>query len=205
MKLYHSQTSPFVRTVLVVLDHHCLLASVETVSLDLFCGGDRQQLLMKNPVGKIPALELDDGEVIFDSSVIVDYIDEIGHGAGLFDSKALSPHRLRTFYALSNGMMDAAVSSVMEVLQRSEELQSEKWLARWEESIMTSVRQISICLPQIRDTGLMPELSFVVALDYLNFRLPHIEWQAKYPKLAIWVKEQLKQDIYRKTDPRLAK
>jgi glutathione S-transferase len=193
-----------VRIVRVALDHHGLTEAVELVSTVPFDEKGRASLLAMNPLGKIPALRLDDGEVLFDSSVIVSYIDDIGHGSGLFDSDDLSPYYLRTLYAMTNGMLDAAVASVMEVMQRPEEERSPKWLARWEENILASVEMMAAHLDRVKGTGLIPEIAFVVALDYLQFRLGHIDWQSRHPALADWVKEELEQDIYRATDPRLA-
>ncbi len=201
MKLYHSLTSPFVRNVLAVIDHHVLTSAVEVVSINPF--EERPALQARNPLGKIPALELDDGSILFDSSVIVDYLDQLGNGSGLFEHQDISPHHIRTLYALSNGVLDAALASVME-MRRPKTEQSAMWMERWQENILSGVSAMADELPRLTEHRLMPHLSFGVTLDYLMFRLPHIDWQAKYPRLAGWAAQELETDFHKKTDPRLA-
>ncbi len=201
MKLYCSLTSPFARNVRLVMAHHNLTEAVEVVITSPF--DDEAKLREKNPLCKIPALELDNGEMIYDSSVIVDYFDQLGEGDGLFESDDIAPYRIRTIYSLADGVLDSAISCVLEGRRVAED-RSAHWLERWQQNILDGIVEMERMLPEIRKTTLMPRYSFVTTADFISFRLPHVNWKEAAPSLAAWINDELKQDHFVETDPRLA-
>ncbi|NHK28002.1 hypothetical protein FF098_008810 [Parvularcula flava] len=201
MKLYGSTTSPFVRNCFLVAAHHGLGESLEVVRIDT--AGDRAHLQAMNPLGKIPVLETDDGEMIYDSAVICDYLDTIGEGDSLFVNEDLPPWRIRTLLALCNGVLDACVSRTMMRLRTPDgEAQSPWWMQRWADNVATGVKAMAASLDEITDHKTMASIAFVTTLDYLDFRMPELGWRTDYPDMAAWVDEQLAQDLFKSTDPR---
>lgn len=201
MKLFGSITSPFVRNCLLVAAHHGLGDSLEVVRIDT--AGERARLQAMNPLGKIPVLETDDGEMIYDSAVICDYLDNLGDGESLFVAQEIAPWRIRTLLALCNGVLDACVSRTMMRLRTPEgEVQSPWWMQRWADNVSVGVAAMAASLDEVRTTRTIASIAFVTTLDYLDFRMPEMGWRTEYREMAAWVDEQLARDAFTATDPR---
>ncbi|GGD13897.1 glutathione S-transferase N-terminal domain-containing protein [Aquisalinus flavus] len=201
MKLFGSTTSPFVRNCLLVAAHHGFGNELEVVRIDT--AAERARLQAMNPLGKIPVLETDDGELIYDSAVICDYLDTLGDGESLFVGEEMAPWRIRTLLALCNGVLDACVSRTMMRLRTPQgEAQSPWWMQRWADNVGTGVGAMAACLDEIRTNRTMASIAFVTTLDYLDFRMPELGWRDGYSDMAVWVDEQLALDVFKATDPR---
>lgn len=201
MTLYGSTTSPYVRLCRLVIAHHGLEEAVTLQPIDT--EAERAALREKNPLGKIPLLEIEGGEMIYDSPVICDYLDNLGQADSLFAHETLSPWRIRTLLALSNGILDNAVARTM-MLKRTPdpEDQSQRWMDRWVENICVGLDAMAVCFAEAKDSGTIAELSFPVTLDYISFRLPELDWRAAQPEMAVWAEEALQLPRYVDTDPR---
>jgi glutathione S-transferase len=177
MKLYVVSTSPFARKVrLVALVLDLPLDLVETPPLD-----DPPALLAANPLGKVPALELDDGSVLFDSPVIVQALDDM---AGHRLLAPMGPERWEALRgeALADGIMEAAVGRTME-LRRPEGDRSALWLGRYRRAIERGLAEAAKAPPA---WPRLPALALACALEYLDLRHGDLAWRDGQPALAAW-------------------
>jgi glutathione S-transferase len=182
MKLYGSETSPYVRKARILVQEKNL--DCEFVLADAWAAGSPVPAL--NPLGKVPALERDDGSVLFDSPVIVEYLDSLKSPALLAASGEPRWTMLR-WQALADGVLDAVVARLLES-RRPPEQQSAKDIERQEEKV---ARALAWTESQLRGEWLagnafsLADLAVGVMLDYTDFRYPH-DWAARHPKLSRW-------------------
>jgi glutathione S-transferase len=186
MILHWSPRSPYVRKVMIAIDELGLRASVRTVRT--VTGGTTPHLeLMKiNPLGKIPTLELPDGSVLYDSPVILEYLDSLHGGPKLFP--AALPERLVALrrHALGQGMLDAALALLGEGF-RPAERQSGPHMDLWRGKLAASADALEAEAPALADSGFtVGHLAIGVALGYLDFRFAALSWRGGHPLLAAW-------------------
>jgi glutathione S-transferase len=183
MKLYGSPLSPYVRKARVLINEKKL--AVEFVTEDPWPADSK--IPTRNPLGKVPALEIEPNNYLFESTLVVHYLEHV-------DGKTLTPKdpagywQSQWWQALGNGMLDAAVTRVLET-RRPEDRQMPEKLAREEARIHRAVQsaearfQGATCLVGNRFT--LADLVMGVALQYIDFRYPH-DWRSTAPKLAKW-------------------
>ncbi len=185
MRLYDSATSPFVRKVKVVLHETGLLPGVELVPAGGTPVAPGTMPVTRNPLGKIPVLEREDGPALYDSRVICRYLDDLAEG-GLYPPKPRLWETL-TLEATGDGMMEAAVLMIYEERTRPEERRFDGWVeAQW--------AKIARALDAIEARWMAhlagpPDAGHVAtgcALGYLDFRLGARDWRAGRPALAAW-------------------
>jgi len=188
MKLYHNPASPFVRKVVVVAIECDLREQIELETIILTPVAPHAGLTNENPLGKIPALVLDNGECLYDSRVICEYLDTIGNGRlfpGTGDARLAALRR----QALADGLNDAAVSIRYERAVRPEELRWQEWI----DGQVAKCRSAVACLEQecasFTDSVDIGTLSAAVALGYLDFRMPELLWRDSAPELAAWYEQ----------------
>jgi len=185
MTLHWSPRSPYVRKVMIVA-HELGLASRLRVVRTVTGGTTPHPALMtRNPLGKIPTLELDDGTVLYDSPVICEYLDSLHGGTRLFPQGQERFIALRRL-ALGDGMLDTALAWVGE-LRRPAALQSAPHMVLWE----AKLRACGDALEREADAlAASPfgigHIGIGVALGYLDFRLPQLAWRDGHPRLAAW-------------------
>lgn len=197
MKLYYSKTSPYSRKVLLVIYELGIADSIEMIPVKAF--DDPPELHKNNPLGKIPTLVLSNGDSIYDSPVIAEYLQRhFGNKAALSLESYVSGQRLQ---ALADGMMDATFSLVME-RRRPEEQRSSFWQRRWEGAISRSIAEFE--RKYIDDAGQwhLGSIAMASALDYLAFRIPENDWKRQHPKTKAWFEEIVNKPSMLKTDPR---
>lgn len=178
--LLYSPTSPYARKVRVVI-RECGLADAisEQTALPL---DDPAALRTANPLGKVPALLLDDGNVLYDSRVICAWLVAQGDPGGGAGDAAYWQSQRRA--ALAEGIIDAAVAWVLEV-RRPTAQQSDYWIGRWHMAIARSVAALAREV-DVLGSGI-DAISAAVALAYLDFRQPQLDWRATAPALAGWL------------------
>lgn len=188
MQLYTSPTTPFGRKVVVAIHEAGLIDQVEILDVTGTPINPGSLPVMHNPLGKIPALDRDDGGAIYDSRVICRYLDVLS-GGKLYPTGPLLWDTL-TLEATADGMLDAAVLMVYEVRLRPEELRFAPWVeAQW--------AKIARALDAVetRWTGHlsgpldMAQIALGSALAYLDFRHDSRNWRATRPALAAWEAE----------------
>jgi len=196
MKLYYSTTSPYSRKVLVLAHELGIADSLEIVRINVI--EDTGELRQHNPLGKVPTLILNNGEALYDSPVIAEYFQSLVNKTALSAADLLEQNRLQ---ALADGMMDAAVSLVLEG-RRPEEQRSPFWQQRWEDAISHSLAKLEEKYLDEAYTWHLGSIAIACALDYLAFRLPENDWKQRYPKIKKWFGGIIDKPSMRVTDPR---
>lgn len=188
MKLIGSLTSPYVRKVRVVLSEKKLECGM--VLEDVWA--DDTQIGASNPLGKVPCLLLDGGEAVFDSRVIVEYLDGLSPVSKLIPNGGRERLEVKTWEALADGILDAALLARMEATwpKRSAEQRSEAWVQRQMDKIERAVAAIAQGLgerPHCCGTHYsLADVAVGCALGYLDFRFPGFEWRQAHSGLAAW-------------------
>lgn len=177
MKLYFNNPSPYARKVRVVAHEKSLIDRLELREVDPW--SDPAELLAATPLAKVPALLLDDGTLLTESTAICQFFDDIGHGSKLVSGEAW---RVMARMGLAQGLIDASFAIVME-RRRPAGQQSAEWIAR-------QSRAISRCLPKVDIAGSrfdLGDITLACALAYMDFRLPEIPWRVPHSALATWL------------------
>ena len=184
MKLIGSLTSPYVRKVRIVmaekkLDYQLELEDVWT----------NDAILKSNPLGKVPCLVMDGGEAVFDSRVIVEYVDTLSPVGRLIPERGRERAEVRTWEALADGLLDAAILARLEQTWsgRSEGERSAAWTQRQLTRINSSLLAMAQGLGDKPWCGgnhfTLADVAVGCALGYLDFRFAHIDWRAAHPNL----------------------
>mgnify|MGYP001243186594 CR=1 FL=1 len=183
MKLIGSLTSPFVRKVRVVLAEKKIEYEFE---IDSPWVADTKVPNI-NPLGKIPVLLLDDETPLFDSRVIVEYIDSVTPNNKLFPAPNRERTEVKRWEALADGICDAAASAFLEA-KRPKKEQSADWIARQRDKITRGLEFMAEELgekPFCMGTHIsLADIAVGTALGYLCFRFGDIDWQTAHPNLA---------------------
>lgn len=185
MILRSSPASPFGRKVRMALSVLGMLDRVEVVNADTTSPTD--SIRTQNPLGKIPALILEDGTAVYDSRVIVDQLDHMD-GRGILVPPAQRLHVLRQ-QALADGLMDAAILQMYEKRFRPPEHHVQSWLDHQQGKVERALAfaEASLCTP---GTGKphIGEIAQAAALGYLDFRFAGT-WRAGHPALVAWLQD----------------
>ncbi|GGC79223.1 glutathione S-transferase family protein [Undibacterium terreum] len=184
MKLIGSLASPYVRKVRIVmaekkLDYALILENV---------WAPETTIQESNPLGKVPCLLMEDGLVMYDSRVIVEYLDTLTPVGKLIPANGRERAEVKCWEALADGIMDAAILVRLEKTQRAEAQQSDAWIARQMSKVSASLKSMSESLgesPFCTGNHLtLADISVACALGWLAFRFPEIDWRTDYPNLA---------------------
>jgi len=186
MILHWSPRSPYVRKVMIAIGEMGLQDTVRTVRTVAGGTTPHRELMKINPVGKIPTLELPDGTAIYDSPVIIEYLDTLHDGPKLYP--AAWPERLTALrrHALGQGMLDTTLPLLGEGF-RPPERQSEPHKELWRAKLIACVQALETeadALAASRFT--VGHLAIGVALGYLDFRFAPLSWRDGHPRLAAW-------------------
>lgn len=184
MKLIGSTASPYVRKVRVVmaekkLDYEFILENV---------WAPETKIMQSNPLGKVPCLVMEDGGAMFDSRVIVEYLDTLTPVCKLIPPNGRERAEVKCWEALADGVLDAGVTVRLERTLRPEAQQSEEWIKRQMDKVHAGLKAMSSGL---KDTPFctgthytLADVAVGCALGWLAFRFPEIDWRGDYPNLA---------------------
>jgi glutathione S-transferase len=186
MKLIGAVTSPYARKVRIVmaekkLDYQFILEDVWSATTQI---GD------SNPLGKVPCLVMEGGEALFDSRVIVEYLDTLSPVGKLIPTMGREKAEVKTWEALADGLCDAAILARLEATWagRTDKQRSQAWIDRQMGKIHASLKSMSQGLGERPFcTGIHFSLADVAvgcALGYLDFRFSQIDWRGDYANLA---------------------
>ena len=185
MKLIGSLTSPYVRKVRIVMAEKKLDYQFE---LEDVWGNDA--ILKSNPLGKVPCLVMEGGEAVFDSRVIVEYLDTRSPVSRLIPESNRERTEVRTWESLADGVLDAAILARLEQTWpgRKEGERSQAWIDRQMSRVDASLDAIATGLAEKPYcTGIHMSLADIAvgcALGYLEFRFPDIGWRRDHANLA---------------------
>ena len=183
MKLFYSPTSPYVRKVMVMLIEAGLRNAVMLEPGDAW--NPETTLLAYNPLSKIPALELDGGEVLYDSPVICEYIDSLNDGEKLFPATGDVRWRALRLQALGDGVMDAALLWMRESM-RPEDKQYDLQLDRQWAAIVRALDSLEEEADGFGDDATIGFIAIGCALGYMDLRFGDDDWRKGRPALADW-------------------
>ena len=186
MKLIGAVTSPYVRKVRVVMAEKKLDYSF--VAENVWSADTK--IAESNPLGKVPCLIMEGGEALFDSRVIVEYLDTLSPVGKLIPSVGRERAEVKTWEALADGLLDASILARLEATWdgRTKAQRSQVWIDRQLGKVAGSLKAMSTGLADkpfcfgIHLT--LADISVGCALGYLDFRFPHIDWRASHPNLA---------------------
>ena len=177
--------SPFARKVIIA-------ASVLELSSDLKLDpsntmDESDSIRGQNPLGKIPALILEDGRVLYDSRVIVEYLDAVAGGGKLIPADMDARFEALRVQALGDGMADAAILIVYDSRYRPDEDPSEGWLAHQRGKVERTLEALEASPPPI-DPPNIGAIAVACALGYLDFR-KQVDWRSLKPGLVSWLQD----------------
>jgi len=184
MLLRHSQTSPFVRKVTVLLHETGLIGRVTFETVDGWA--EPAELTGDNPLSMVPTLVLDDGSTLYDSGVICDYLDRLHPGERLIPQHGDARWRVLCDQALADGMLECAVLIFVELMRRPEEKRWDWWLALKRRAIARSLDMLEREADRLSGRVDLGSISIGVALGYLDLRGAVGDWRDGHPRLASW-------------------
>lgn len=200
MKLYHSPASPFVRKIMVVLQETGLFDQVGIIPATGTAIESGTMPVAQNPLGKIPALEREDGTTLYDSRVIMRYLDELAGGKLYPDTPIL--WETLTLEATADGIMDASILMVYEGRCRPEDKQFDGWVeAQWLKVARSLDAIEARWMAHLSGRMDAAHIGLGCALGYLDFRLDGRSWRDNRPELAEWYENFEKLDSMRATEP----
>jgi glutathione S-transferase len=183
MKLIGSLGSAFVRKARIVLAEKKI--DYQLVLEDVWAPGTTIHTF--NPIGKVPCLVMEDGEAVFDSRVICEYVDTLSPVGKLIPQSGRERVEVRCWEALADGVLDAAVLIRLENTQRATEQRSDSWVARQQRKIDEGLVAMSQGLggnPWCAGNHYtLADIALGCALGYLDFRMPELNWREKHPNL----------------------
>ncbi len=185
MRLYHSPTTPFGRKVMTLI----LLAGLEDrITVCAVAGSPLDPGTMpidRNPLGKIPALELADGTTIYDSRVICRYLDDLA-GTSMYPA-APKLWQTLTLEATADGILEAALLMVYETRVRPEDKRFPDWVeGQWSKVARALDAIEATWIDHLNGPLDMAQVAVGCALGYLDFRMAARNWREGRPKLAAW-------------------
>ena len=198
MKLVGSKTSPYVRKVRVILAEREM--PFEFVEESAWAADTT--VPRYNPLNKVPALVMDDGESIYDSRVICEYIDAIS-GGGLLPADPARRARVRRYEALGDGIADAGITVFLE-RKRAAARQDPAWIARQLDKVGAAIAALEGALGAPFLGGDRPDMSDIAcscALFWTEFRMPELGVRAAHPRIKAWAERMEARPSFAATRP----
>lgn len=183
MKLLYSASSPFVRKIVVTLSELGLDGQVERIPSDVLKREVREKL--PNPLGKVPCLETDDGMLLYDLPVIVEYLDLLKGGGKLIPASGKARWDVLRHQAIGDGIMDNMVLCFIETLRKPEH-RSAGWVAHNRGGSERAIKALEAEAHQLSGPVNIGQIAIAVALDFFDMHFPDAGWRAYAPKLAKW-------------------
>lgn len=199
MLLRYSTTSPFVRKVSVTAAELGLSGRITRKATNPWDPAD--DLPQDNPLGKVPALVLDDGRRLYDSAVICEYLDSLHDGEKLFPAEGGRRWRVLSLHALADGVLEAAVSRFVERTRRPAALFWSEWDTRQGEKIARALDEFERSSETLGEGLTIAQIAAACGLAYLDFRLPEEDWRTGRPGLANWFEDFSQRPSMRETVP----
>ncbi len=200
MKLIGSLTSPYVRKIRVVL-------AEKKVDYDLVLESPwvyGSQVAALNPLGKVPCLVMEDGGTLFDSRVIVEYLDTLSPVSRLIPQTGRERAAVKCWEALADGALDACIIIVKEV-QRPDSQQSADWIARQYGKIDAALSAMEESLGEqsfcMGVNYTLADIAVGCVLGYLDLRFPQVDWRLNHPNLTRLGKKLSTRPAFIDTDP----
>jgi len=184
LTLRSSPASPFVRKVAIAasvlgLDREIAVELADTVD-------PKDTVRQQNPLGKIPALVLEDGTVLFDSRVILEYLDHRAGGGRILPNDANARFAALRLQALADGLMDASILLVYEGRWRPTEKHEPKWVDHQAGKVARALASLEAASPGLDAPPTVGQIALACALGYRDFRFAGT-WRKDHPRLVAWL------------------
>ncbi|MCX7168981.1 MAG: glutathione S-transferase N-terminal domain-containing protein [Proteobacteria bacterium] len=183
MKLLGSLTSPYVRKARIVL-------AEKKIEYDLVLDSpwlEKTSVPRHNPLGKVPVLLLDDDSTLYDSRVIVEYLDTVSPNNRLIPSSGRERITVKRWEALADGVLDATVAALLET-KRPKGEKSSSWIKRQRGKVMAGLQAMADDLGEHAwchgNAFSLADIAVGSALGYVEFRFPDIDWREPHANLA---------------------
>jgi glutathione S-transferase len=196
MKLWYSPASPFVRKVMVFAHETGLADAITLAPSDIWDA--HSKTAKENPLGKVPALVTADG-IFAGSYLCCEYLDSLHPGPRLIPAEPGKRWPVLQFHAFADGIIEAAVASVVEQVRRPKEFVYQGNLERQRDKILRTLNKLgSMELPRTPDIA---AITLGCALGYLDFRMPQLGWRDGRPELTGWYEPFLARKSMQATMP----
>jgi len=186
MKLFYAITSPYVRKVMVSAHELRLVDRIELVPMPPRQPSDPLISVSHNPLAKIPTLVTDEGDAIYDSVVICEYLDMIAAPGKRLFPKGDKRIPSLVLHALAHGMIDAAMAVRADDVVRPAEFRWEEGKSYQMEKVRRSVAAIESSVARFDDAFCIGKIATACALGYLDFRFVSYPWRDAAPRAAEW-------------------
>ncbi len=201
MKLHWSPRSPYARKVMVFAHEAGLAGRIETVRTLVSMTAPNRELMRVNPLAKIPTLITDDGTVLFDSTVICEYLDGLHGGGKLFPADPARRWPALRWHALGSNMLDNLVPWRNERL-RPQAQQSPETIAAFDLKIRNAVGVLDAETAALGKAAVgVGHVAIGVALGYIDFRFSDLGWRDGNPRIAAWYEAFAKRPSMSNTVP----
>ena len=198
MKLHWSPKSPYVRKVMICLHELELNDQVDNVRSVAAMLKPNAQIMKDNPLSKIPTLTTADGIHLFDSVVICEYLNDLGHGS-LFPKNGAEKWQALRWHALGDGLLDALI------LWRNEREREQPLTAlidAFELKFHATLQLLTAEINELSQSSInIGTLTLGCALGYADYRFESLQWQSKYLELAQWYKQLCLRPSFQTTQP----
>jgi glutathione S-transferase len=184
MILRSAPPSPFVRKIRLALSLLGLEDEVRVENTDTNDPADGVRT--QNPLGKIPVLVLDDGSTLFDSRVILEYLDHRAGGGRIIPRESKARFAALRLQALCDGIMDAAIIQIYEGRWRGADRHEPKWLEHQSGKVARALATLEADPPGLDETPHVGQIALAAALGYLDLRFGG-KWRSDHPRLVAWL------------------
>ena len=202
MKLIGSHSSPYVRKVRIVMAEKKL--DYDFVLEDVWAPDTMIQ--QTNPVGKVPCLLMEDGDVLFDSRVIVEYLDTLTPVCKLIPSHGRERAQVKCWEALADGVLEAAILVRLERTKRAPEQQNQDWIDRQMGKVEEGLKAMSAGLEDRNFCSgnhySLADVAVGCGLAWMSFRFPEIDWRGSYPNLGKLLDKLSERTSFKESIPR---
>lgn len=200
MKLIASLTSPYARKVRIVLAEK----KIECDLVEESPWSAESRVQQYNPLGKVPVLVLDDGSTLFDSRVIVQYLDTVSPVSRLIPEPGRQRIAVKRWEALADGLCDAASAIVIE-RRRAAKQQSREWIDRQSGKVDVALKELASDLGERAwcngEAYSLADIATGCALGYLDLRHPDVDWRSAYPNLVRLAEKLARRPSFAETLP----
>ncbi len=201
MKLIFAPASPFARKVRILIKELGLENSVSLQDAGAVTPvSNNADLNLLNPLGMLPALELDNGDSLYDSPVICEYLNHIADGP-FFPTDPDLRFQALGLQALGDGILDISVALRYETAIRPEELHWQSWIEHALEKVERGLDTLESRCNRFESSLTIGEITIACTLGYLDFRFADIDWRSGRPALTDWYNQIMQRDSLKETVP----
>jgi glutathione S-transferase len=199
MKLFYAPVSPYARKCRIMIEE----AGLEVELINDAPTDPTSVVSQHNPLGKVPALIMDDDSCIFDSSVIVEVI--AAHSATLIPSEFSARIAAKRWEAVGDGICDAALSARMEKMRKEQTAEGGAFIARQlgkiDLALKFAAKELGNKTTCVGSQFTLADAALISALQYLSTRFPEIDWKGAHPNLARYMAAHASRPSVDKTKP----